>query len=112
MTKNDKVRKPQDPSSSHTWAIRGIDYETRIAATKAARRDGKTVGEWCNHVLRGAAIERLKDKLPTQTIEDTLSKLVDVIGSQSARLEALERAQEREKRTWFGFIIPSRLSRP
>lgn len=84
-------------SCKHTWAIRGIEPETRTAATIAARRAGQTVGEWCNRALRDAATDRLKDQVPGPRLEETLAKIM-------ARLEAMEqRTPAPDNRRWWSF---------
>ena len=105
MTNKGNGSKQRATGSEHTWAIRGIEPETRTAATKAARRAGQTVGAWCNQALREAATERLKEQVPGPTLEQTLAKLAESMAQQAeatrqqneavqARLEALERRQE------------------
>lgn len=103
MKSNANVSK-QGTANQHTWAIRGIEPETRNAATMAARRAGQTVGEWCNRALREAAGERLKERVPGPTIEETLAKLAESMARQAeatqqqnaaiaARLEAVEQRE-------------------
>ncbi|MDQ2764732.1 MAG: hypothetical protein M3Y22_15035 [Pseudomonadota bacterium] len=89
----------QLPEINDTWAIRGIEPETRTAATMAARRAGLTVGKWCNRALREAATASLKERTPGPTLEDTLAKMAAAIEQQNTivadRLEALERGKDR-----------------
>ena len=78
-----------------TWAIRGIEPETRTAATMAARRAGETVGAWCNRALREAATARLKERVPGPTIEETLSKLAESMAQQAAATQSqVEQARQ------------------
>lgn len=96
----------QPKKYSDTWAMRGIEPETRTAVTIAARKAGQTVGEWCNKALREAATERLKERNQAvgPTIEETLAKLAESMNRQAeatqqhnatmtARMEALERGK-------------------
>lgn len=83
------------PREKETWAIRGIEPETRTAATMAARRAGQTVGEWCNKALRDAATASLKaPSIPAFPIEDTLAELV-----RQMQADRDERRHEREELT-------------
>ena len=119
MKKQDNIGK----QINDTWAIRGIDPETRTAATMAARRAGETVGAWCNRALREAATARLKEQLPGPTIEETLSKLAESMAQQAAatqnqveqaqqqnaamlaRLEAMEQREGRPGRSEGGSLL-------
>jgi len=83
MKEKGNASKRTDSANAHTWAIRGIEPETRTAATMAARRAGLTVGEWCNRALREAATERLKERVPGPTIEETLAKLAESMARQA-----------------------------
>ena len=81
------------PRERETWAIRGIEPETRTAATMAARRAGQTVGEWCNKTLRDAATASLKaPSVPAFPIEDTLAELV-----RQMQADREERQRDREE---------------
>ena len=71
------------PRDRETWAVRGVDAETRTAVKMAARRSGLTVGEWCNKVLREAATERMKQTPPAPQLEDTLAKLAESLDRQA-----------------------------
>jgi flagellar motility protein MotE (MotC chaperone) len=83
------------PREKETWAIRGIEPETRTAATMAARRAGQTVGEWCNKALRDAATASLKaPSTPAFPIEDTLAELV-----RQMQADREERQRERDELT-------------
>ena len=42
------------------WTVKGIETETRIAVQKAAKKEGKTLGQYCNIKLREAAHNTLK----------------------------------------------------
>lgn len=83
------------PREKETWAIRGIEPETRTAATMASRRAGQTVGEWCNKALRDAATTSLKaPSTPAFPIEDTLVELV-----RQMQADREDRQREREELT-------------
>ena len=99
--KNKESASKQSRALNETWAIRGIEPETRTAATMAARRAGLTIGAWCDRAIREAAREALKERVPGPTIEDTLAKLMESMARQSeamaTRLEALERRDGRDR---------------
>jgi predicted HicB family RNase H-like nuclease len=42
------------------WTLKGIEPETRRAIEKAAKKEGKGLGQYCNEKLRIAATETLK----------------------------------------------------
>lgn len=42
------------------WTIKGIEAETRLAVQKAAKKEGMTLGKYCNTKLREAAVNTLK----------------------------------------------------
>jgi hypothetical protein len=80
-------KKKSGTQAPPTWTLRGIDPETRTAVTKAARRAGEGVGEWCNRALRDAATEQLKDAPPPAIRpEDLMVQLLQ-------RLDRIEEAQ-------------------
>lgn len=99
--------------AKQTWAIRGIEPETRIAALMAAQQEGETVGAWCNRVLREAAVGRLKVKdVPAPTLDETLAKLAESMAQQAAantailaRLEAVERVRDRQGMAGGGNLL-------
>ena len=99
--KNKENASKQFRALNETWAIRGIEPETRTAATMAARRAGLTIGVWCDRAIREAARETLKERVPGPTMEDTLAKLMESMARQSeamaTRLEALERRDGRDR---------------
>jgi hypothetical protein len=81
------------PREKETWAIRGIEPETRTAATMAARRAGTTVGQWCNKALRDAATGSLKGpSVPALPLEETLAELV-----RQMQADREDRQREREE---------------
>jgi len=106
----------RETANQHTWAIRGIEPETRTAATMAARRAGQTVGEWCNRALREAAQNSLKERVPGPTIEETLAKLVESMAQQTtatqqqnaailSRLEAVEQRKQESANAGGGNLL-------
>lgn len=69
------------------WTVRGVSPETRAAVSIAARRSGKSVGEWVTRaVMESITAQEVTAKVPAPRIEDILSKVVE-------RLEALEKVQ-------------------
>lgn len=94
MKEQAKTRLPPT-QKSETWSMRGIEPETRTAVTIAARKAGQTVGEWCNRALRDAATERLKERVPGPTVEETLTKLAESMARQAeATQRQMEQAQQ------------------
>ncbi|MBV9769999.1 MAG: hypothetical protein JOZ32_10535 [Bryobacterales bacterium] len=84
--------------------------------TIAARKAGQTVGEWCNRALRDAATERLKERVPGPTMEETLAKLAESMARQTeaaqqqnaaivARLEAMEQREPESGRNGGGNLL-------
>ena len=72
--------------------------ETRNAASLAARRAGKSVGEWLEGVVMTAAHAELKSPgVPTATTEDTLAAILaqlerrdQAMSELSAKVEAMQ----------------------
>ena len=78
-------------TNSDTWTIRGISSETRAAVKIAARKKGKTQGEWLEATLAKSAREDAShDAVPSLRLEDTLSKLVETLQDQNKRLSDIE----------------------
>lgn len=83
-----------------TWTVRGIEPETRATVKVAARRSGKTMGQWINDtLLRTATDEAVGRNEVAPRLEDTLAKLVESMERQNDRLAALE------KRSWLEKIF-------
>lgn len=59
------------------WQVKGVTPETREAVKQAARKGGKTIGEWVNDALHKSAIEELtaKQNIPAVRVEDQLSEI-------------------------------------
>jgi len=77
------------PASS-PWSIRGVSYEARNAATLAARRSGKTLGEWVEAAIMTAAHEALKGASPpARTNEDTLGAILQQLEARDKTLEEI-----------------------
>lgn len=55
-----RTKKEKSNTSNQGWTIKGIETETRIAVQKAAKKEGKTLGKYCNAKLREAASTTLK----------------------------------------------------
>jgi len=88
MAKTSATKKQETP-----WSVRGVSHETRTAAKKAAHRSGLTVGEWIERALQEAAQRDLQsesNQLPAIRLEETLSKIVENLEKQNARLDAVE----------------------
>ena len=62
------------------WTIKGIEIETRVAVQKAAKKEGITLGKFCNTKLREAAHCTLKaNTLPVkpEDIRDEVKIQID-----------------------------------
>lgn len=99
----DKPRKKSStktaPLGSAPWSVRGVSPEARNAAALAARRAGRSVGEWVEGVVMAAAHAELKAaSVPAATGEDTLKAILaqlekrdEALGQLAAKVEAMER---------------------
>lgn len=80
------------------WSVKGVSPETREAVKRAARKSGKTMGEWIDEALRLAATDALKQEPqhppPMKRLEDQLAEI-------TARLDELQRP-------WWQRIIGKR----
>lgn len=88
MTKKNNYAQPRE---RETWAIRGIEPETRNAVRIAARKSGESIGEWCNRVLYEAAAGVLREgtsSVPAPRLEETLAELVKQMQRQSEEARA------------------------
>ena len=80
-------KRPQNSSTKiPSWQVKGVTYETREAVKTAARKSGKTIGEWVNETLHTAAVATIsgQSSLPAHRIEDQLDAI-------TARLDELRR---------------------
>lgn len=70
---------------SANWNIRGVDHETREAAKMAARRQGKTIGEWINTAIYEMAAIELKDPpVPAIDQSETLAQIVAMMDKRAS----------------------------
>ena len=99
--------KTASPASS-PWSVRGVSHEVRNAASMAARRAGKSLGEWLEGVVMVAAHEALKgNAVPASTNEDTLKAILaqlekrdTAIAEIAARVEALD-----QRKGWIARML-------
>jgi hypothetical protein len=93
---------------SHTdlsgWTIKGIEIETRVAVQKAAKKEGMTLGKFCNARLREAAHDTLKAKnLPVkpEDLRDEVKLQIDSLKQDLHKIikDALE--ESHPKNTGF-----------
>lgn len=54
------TKKQKSNTDTQGWTIKGIEIETRLAIQKAAKKEGLTLGKYCNTKLREAAVHTLK----------------------------------------------------
>ena len=60
------------------WQVKGVSPETREAVKYAARKSGKSIGQWVNDTLHCVATEELtavSSQLPAQRLEDQLDEI-------------------------------------
>ena len=55
-----QTKEEKSNANNQAWTIKGIELETRLAVQKAAKKEGMTLGKYCNTKLREAAINTLK----------------------------------------------------
>lgn len=77
------------------WTIKGIEIETRVAVQKAAKKEGMTLGKYCNTKLREAANITLKaNNLPIkpEDIRDEVKVQIEALKEDLPRIvkEALK----------------------
>jgi len=68
------------------WQVKGVTPETREAIKQAARKSGKTIGQWVNETLHREAVADItgQKNLPAKLLEDQLSSISD-------KLDAMQR---------------------
>lgn len=72
---------PQKRKTSTTknqaWQVKGVSPETREAVKQAARKTGKTIGQWVDETLHREAVADItgQKNLPAKRLEDQLSEL-------------------------------------
>lgn len=78
----------------NAWQVKGVTPETREAVNRAARKSGKTIGQWVDETLHREAVAELtgKDNLPMERLEDQLA------GIRSS----IEELKQPFWRSWFG----------
>lgn len=81
IKKENKGGRPRRAPDVGLWTVRGVDLETRTAIEKAAKRSGKTIGQYVNEDLRYYAQEQLtKGEQPLMLREDIRTELDDIKG--------------------------------
>ncbi len=87
MAKNSK----KTSKTNSTWTVRGVTLDTRSAVKVAARRSGKTLGEWLEETLSTSARkDSSHNNVPAPRIEDTLTELIKTMQAQNQRLDKIE----------------------
>ena len=73
MVNKDKNR----TTKNAPWQVKGVSSETREAVNRAARKAGKTIGQWVDETLHREAVSELtgKDNLPMERLEDQLGRI-------------------------------------
>lgn len=87
------------------WTLKGISPETREAVKVAARRSGRTISAWVEDTLRREATAAIKTPpVPGPTQDQLLSKVLELIEAQNARLTALEREPQQAPQPARGWL--------
>lgn len=91
-------------STTDIWSIRGVSYETRIAAKKAAKKENKKLFEWVEERLTEAAHAVLTRKAVPAKPDD----IIDILKSLSDKIEKLsylpDKVDELSKRQRQSFL--------
>ena len=94
-----KGGRPRRAPDVGLWTVRGVDLETRTAIEKAAKRSGKTIGQYVNEDLRQYAQDQLKKgSQPPMRQEDIRTELDDIKGMIT---QLADRIPPQEKRGFF-----------
>lgn len=98
-------RPPRQSPEPTKWTIRGIEPETRRVIEKAAKRTGKTLGQFFNDELRQAATNVVKrgNQLPARPeylVADLVEKLkLELKDNQASELQSIREAIEKRPAT-------------
>jgi len=97
------------------WTLKGISPETREAVKIAARKRGVTIAAWVEETCRRVATEEIKGSatLPGPTQDQVLTRVLELVEGQAARLAALEAAASQpppqppaaERRGWLSRLF-------
>jgi localization factor PodJL len=74
-------------TKNQAWQVKGVTPETREAVKQAARKTGKTIGQWANETLHREAVADItgqKDLPATLELNEQLTAL-------SAKLDEMRR---------------------
>lgn len=66
-------------TKNQAWQVKGVSPETREAVRHAARKTGKTIGQWVDDTLHREAVADITGQkdLPAKRLEDQLAELND-----------------------------------
>lgn len=106
MSDKDPARKrkrgrPRNASqaTSKTWAIKGVENETRQKVTAAAKKSKQTIGNYVNRVLLDAANESLGNPKESRELALTTDQMLEkLITSQENLAKQVAEISERDKR--------------
>lgn len=111
--RSDKAKKLSHTKSAQSgtgpWSVRGVSFEARNAASLAAKRAGKTVGEWVEGVVVTAANTELRGpSVPAKQETDTLQAILQQLEKRDA--EAVQIREElaairQERRGWLARLL-------
>ncbi len=90
------------------WAVRGVSFEARNAASLAARRAGKTMGEWVESVVVTAANAELRGpSVPARTETDALQAILQQLEKRDAETAQIreELAALKQRRGWLARLL-------
>jgi len=99
--KKRKRGRPRNASktTSKTWAVKGVENETRQKVTAAAKQSKQTIGNYVNRVLLDAANETLGNPKESRELALTTDQMLEkLITSQENLTKQVAEISERDKR--------------
>ena len=98
------TKRKKSNTDNSGWTIKGIEVETRLAIQKAAKKEGMTLGKYCNTKLREAAVNTLKIG------NNLLSQPEDIKEEVKIQIEALKEDLPRIVKLALEEAKPQRIS--
>jgi len=64
-------------TKNQAWQVKGVSPETREAVKQAARKTGKTIGQWTNDTLHREAVADItgQSTLPAKQLDEQFAEL-------------------------------------
>jgi hypothetical protein len=95
------TKRKRSTTDNSGWTIKGIEVETRLAIQKAAKKEGMTLGKYCNTKLREAAVNTLKIgnniSVQPEDIKEEVRVQIDALKEELPRIVKLALEQARPK---------------